>query len=1207
MQQHTETRLLFGGIDSDTMPQFIDDKAMLNAINVRTTINNDQTTGAVEFIAGNDFVGNFGDGTQFYQLLGKCTDEEKEVEYLFFHSALQFARKPAIYRYDKKLNAISLFFDDSNVVGGLGFIAGSFISARAANGLLIWTDGSVAGIRQLNTNRTYTGQITQDELSLIIEPGHVPLIQQRQDNPAVTTQIQEQPLQFTYRFINQLNNTSVLAPYSLTALPVRQSALTASTSAGNVIDIKMDFDQKIPDDWKIVEFVARYINSNTFFVIRQWSKLVAADVAAVNAHNAGTTQLSYLGWTGTQIFTIDAATSAKQFDAVPITANRVELADNRLLVAGDLEGYDTPIAKPTYSISIPTFTTGTPASNSATAYLLWCPTSETRSPTPSGFDNLCYYAIVTRYAGINYWILPQEDFGSGSFWLRPVNGFTGFPISWGMRSPEVMWKMPKHIPLSAMIPLKQQGDADLDKAFTITSIAEIRISILEEILQLKPSWTSINDADSFIIDGAGSFNVTVDPGESGTGGELRALAPNNIYKLGIQYYDGALRKSGVLPLQDVTLPAYGPFDRILSEQIDFTISPSAGIPPSWSKYYSVTFSKNQKAIRLVNFSSNVIKVVIKNAAGDTKYLGHQNLTAPPADYTVYGLAIPFFSAIQYGYGYSFNNGDFVEIVGDTGTANTSVISGPILEFTNDYLIIGYDSSKLSELDNVVSDAGPGLTATQIGSTASALVVIDGATLSQGDVFATLYNQPQNDTNTYEVARFGPVLTSVGGLIHGAFYDSGTLTTTILGDMYTQKRVGDTGGFTGFSITTFDKNNLFAVNDLGRITLTDTIGQKNLPTIIRWSNTNIPGTNTNGYATFDAPDYVIVDQTTGPITMIILTTKGVQEAAQLVITCTAGSYVALVGKQQIVDSGQNTAFTSTTAQVIGTINPIQGNWGCQSPRSVVQFQGHVWWVDWINQSAIEFNSSGATKISGFKTNRLWKLLCSRLTTQSDVNFIKAAVNPYSSEVLFTIPAPNATSKAVLPTTTLENPLDCYYNKAYTYIFNYGENAWKPIYQSDKEFFHIGWDLYSIKNAAFNGDFAKLYHEMNGQPGVYYGANQNAMIVVPFNSQYPMVKSPLTIRVSTDRPPDQTWLVSQDGNAQQVAGSSDYIMREGDAQAAILRDRLSNNASSAPQWAVAGINGVRLKGKAIVAVLIWFPENGPFTASSVTLEYQQASGH
>ena len=351
--------------------------------------------------------------------------------------------------------------------------------------------------------------------------------------------------------------------------------------------------------------------------------------------------------------------------------------------------------------------------------------------------------------------------------------------------------------------------------------------------------------------------------------------------------------------------------------------------------------------------------------------------------------------------------------------------------------------------------------------------------------------------------------------------------------------------------------------------------------------------TNGYASFDALDATVTDQTQGDIVRLVPTTKNITDGGVLLILCTDGSFASLVGKAQLFSADQNQATITATSNVLGDINPIAGGWGCSSPRSVAQYGGLVFWADWKNKDVVQYGANGATPVSQFKCSRLFRQLFSRIT---DPSLITGGVNPYCGEYLISFPAPNPSTKPVFPTTNIQDPFDCYYNDHRTYIYNWNLNKWVGSWESDAELINVGDDVYS-----WRGGFWK---EFTTTPGSYYGQTKSAMIAVPFNESYPAVKSVLNLRgVMTAAP--VAW-VSADSMIQGVgvAATETWQLREGDYMAVILRDRLSNNASNTTEYNKAGINGNRLKGKTIKAVLVW--TNG-FTCSSLGLNWQPSSGH
>jgi hypothetical protein len=199
---------------------------------------------------------------------------------------------------------------------------------------------------------------------------------------------------------------------------------------------------------------------------------------------------------------------------------------------------------------------------------------------------------------------------------------------------------------------------------------------------------------------------------------------------------------------------------------------------------------------------------------------------------------------------------------------------------------------------------------------------------------------------------------------------------------------------------YEKNFTQWLTDSGRITPVDTVGQKRLTNQIRWSNAKIPQTQSNGLSSFDALDVTDVDGTAGPITSIILSSKEANLASRIVILCNSGSFIGLVGQAQIYIQDQSTAFLSS-APVIGTIQPITGQWGCISPQGVISYKGMVFWADALSREIIQLAGDGATPISQQKAGFLWNQVFRNLPFDESAisaKNIKIGINP----LIFALP-------------------------------------------------------------------------------------------------------------------------------------------------------------------------------------------------------------
>ena len=225
------TKLFTKGLDTDTAPHLQEKESYSSAMNVHfslgslfgpndgqgggmATYNTGGNAGVLEPFAGNtNWTSLFTSiGVTGYDQLGaKCigyaTDDSESISndtrfiYLFLYTpqygspinpANSYIIKVAL-KYDStnKVNTISIA-DSSILLSGfyvlgpnidnLGFLDTYFISARVSGNQLIFTD-NVNPVRYVDVNKDYlTNNPTLDELTLITEPGHVPLTSVRASN-----------------------------------------------------------------------------------------------------------------------------------------------------------------------------------------------------------------------------------------------------------------------------------------------------------------------------------------------------------------------------------------------------------------------------------------------------------------------------------------------------------------------------------------------------------------------------------------------------------------------------------------------------------------------------------------------------------------------------------------------------------------------------------------------------------------------------------------------------------------------------------------------------------------------------------------------------------------------------------------------------------------------------------------------------------------
>jgi hypothetical protein len=469
------------------------------------------------------------------------------------------------------------------------------------------------------------------------------------------------------------------------------------------------------------------------------------------------------------------------------------------------------------------------------------------------------------------------------------------------------------------------------------------------------------------------------------------------------------------------------------------------------------------------------------------------------------------------------------------------------------------------------------------------------TLQQSEFYVTLYTPQQNSDILYEVSAFGPINGPAGSLEFGNFfpnlYFGNTLECQLIGDTYTQARDGF-GSILGTSMNTYEKGVTTWPTNLGRITPIDLVGQKWLTNSVRWSNVKIPNSNQNGLSSFDALNEKSIDANSGAITSLMLTTKESNLGSRMLILARSGSYIALLGQQQIYGQDQASAFVAF-ADVMGSITPITGGWGCISPKSVVTYKGVTFWADALNKEIIQLSGEEAVPISQKGAAYLWNQVFSKLDYNgslfdpSTAYLIRAGICPYTFELFVTCPSS--------PVGRPDYGADCGYNNInqyipdqnLSYVYNFKTQAWQGAYQQNPDaWIRVGDDLYSTGrmyvSTGGTGEYKFLLEFIN-RCGEYNQFNSfspgtepiEAWVTFPMNKTYPQTIEPLSLSVldasaiknvivydrnyATNVNPYTKYGTSGYGQIAKTNYSA-FQYREGEWMLPIFRNRFSNNAGA-----------------------------------------------
>lgn len=348
------------GGDFDSAPTEVLPFGWVNAENVRTLTTDAGEVGNLESLGSNVLKNNpylftappnQPQPDNIYN--GAATDEPNNrfVEFIW-----DTFGEGGLFAYDLNAQTWYKVITEDQVTNGFTWDLNKFIhSARIINGNIYWVDGLNvprrldidAGIKMNHPSYVtpvtpYTTPLSQSVISIVRRQPGLPPSQTKitQTSPVVpANQVALGAWTFAYRYIYRGYEISALSGQSTLA------NYNAEGDTFNRIDIVIPTYEKIDQDVIQVDIVARFLDTEIYFVIHSWKKKIPADAAAIVAHNNTVmpVPLTYSFYNDVSGIALDSAYSVKIFDSVPINATSIEMAKNRAFLSNYILGYDTPL------------------------------------------------------------------------------------------------------------------------------------------------------------------------------------------------------------------------------------------------------------------------------------------------------------------------------------------------------------------------------------------------------------------------------------------------------------------------------------------------------------------------------------------------------------------------------------------------------------------------------------------------------------------------------------------------------------------------------------------------------------------------------------------------------------------------------------------------------------------------------------------------
>lgn len=479
------------------------------------------------------------------------------------------------------------------------------------------------------------------------------------------------------------------------------------------------------------------------------------------------------------------------------------------------------------------------------------------------------------------------------------------------------------------------------------------------------------------------------------------LKSNSKWKLGIVFYDRYLRNCGVLSNDglNISTPAWGYGTTNLFQGIQWNLSNSNAVNeiPAFASFYSIVRTKNLAYTSFVQGYAHTVAYYSGNGTSTPYTFVYDVYKAAPA---YAGIAVDISLLDNSGLGYTFQKGDLLNLY-NSGTPPFFGMTQPLYQLS----VIGqYGQWVLCQLENIGT----------LGQAPSTPTAYDALYF---EIYTPYY--PSVSEPFYEVGNMYAVIDP-----GTATRQYSTLQGMLEGDIYLLSRV-KSNNQSDYVAEAMSPNDKFFLNwntDIGRPNLViQQPGILNNKYGVRYSNEFVQNTKINGLSSFDALNEVDLPADYGEPVKLQLTSK-MQELGDIMLAlCTEGVLSLYLGESQLLQQ-QSDAFVAGITNVIGTINPLKGGYGCIHPESVRERNGRVYYYSIKKGAVIRYSVDGLIpiqnyKLSSFLYNRSIALLA-MINAGQQINVL-GMYDEYNEEYGLFLPATSSQPAAVLPDIVLNS--------------------------------------------------------------------------------------------------------------------------------------------------------------------------------------------
>jgi hypothetical protein len=1139
------------------------------------------------------------------------------------------------------------------------------VEAKVVGSTLVWINKNgnqfslnVDAYLNTSTDTPYfiDNTVGRRDISLIKSPPAFPILAVKLTDASYTgiNYIKDNVFQFAYRYTYVGYEQSVVSPWS------QEIPMNASADTYNYIRLSIPLVEKIPVSILELDIICKNNATGAINIVKKFSSLGQGGFVEFNKHNINDNQLSFDFYNDNIYESVDSAYFIKQFDSVPVSSLSLEVSKDRLFLANSVEGYDAPkYSSLTTSVSEPTagvqffkyYTDEYPI---------------TLTDIDNEVVNNEYYWRNVVFINTKWYYVPGEiatgisskvgqfnvtagdvagecrivstntavvDFQTLNLYNGCQIHVTGFVNSSNngyyvveeveSQSTMLVVKADANLPVletgSTMVTINLLSAIHGQTAGVLGNIpTPDPVSTFSSLIEIGTSLTTTNINDYIANRDVAKYHVyeyisytkassilsTVEISVSGVpNSQSRTFKSGSKYNIGIQFYDFALRKSGVTSkFGELILSLDGDPDYISTRDITVSIPDRSysAVPlqvinwqlpsgtqleiPEWAKYYSVVRTDNLETRYFiqgeVSASTTIpeLNYVTKDATTNQYSVGTSKLTH---DSNVAGIAIDLQSIINDGFGYIYEeeNGDVVKIYKSTNAAT--------------------DKHTL----RVIGQQGR-------------YIILEPKNIS------TIVTTPTADIWRYEIRR--PYKASGSE----PFYETSIYSINNWGT--STRSYSTTSGY--ISGDTFVSNNLEYMNlreefrnfwyrNLGRACFIDPIGQVYRPNGVRWSNVFIPGAKVNGLSTFDAIDYKDLPVELGPINKLKTTSKAQSEGN--VMLAIGQNYTAsmYIGETSLVDNAGQTLLT-TSGSVVGTVNVLKGRFGTTLPGSVVEYDGNVYWADIVNECVVRYSSNGLFAISDTGMRNFFRSyfkVKKGETDEYDITqspYIYGGYNPATDEYILSFSQTLQAQQSYPDSSSFRlSDVKMMYRAgtpAKSVGFSVSQERWTSFYSHSGPYVYFGGKMYSFIKSTYQilGEGVRFsggvfVYDKDSVINNFSGATRDSFVSIPYNDAPNNNKIFQAISIEGTTAPTTTYVETFIPNNQVTnMVASDFVNREDMLYAEIFRDRVSPNACGTADQKM--FTGDKMRGQYANMSLIWSsPSN--FETRFVNVKIKDSIGH